>query len=178
MKKDSKYIKFSNRYKEDKNNYKRERVQVKVGDVTSNLGTAKNHLKDIYQTLQPSKITIDHDFEKIETLRVFGNPGFKNDYPTTVSLKYQSPSTYDLQDIFPHSSYSFNFMSDRCLKTFIAPLPVKKIALTLDDLVDYSGLKKSLPNVSERLKKLHLRLTLEDVKYFTTFVDDVTSLSH
>ena len=52
------------------------------------------------------------------------------------------------------------------------------MALTLDDLVDYSGLKKSLPNVSERLKKLHLRLTLEDVKYFTTFVEDVTSFSH
>lgn len=105
-------------------------------------------MKDIYQALELSKITINHDLEMSKSLKIFENPGVKNDYPKNVSFKYQSPSTYDLQDVFPHCSYSFNFMSDRCLKTFIEPLPVKKMALNLDELISYPDLKKSLPNIS------------------------------
>jgi hypothetical protein len=71
MHSNSKFIKFSKRYKTDNNNYKGNRVQVKVNDITSNLGTVKNHIKDIYQAIEPSKIIINHDLEMSNSIRIF-----------------------------------------------------------------------------------------------------------
>ena len=119
----SKFIKFSQRYKGENNNYQGHRVQIKVNDITSNLGTVKNHIKDIYQTIEPSKIVINHDLEMSKSIGLFVKSDTQT-FPNKVSFKYQSPSSYDLQSVFPNCSYSFNFMSDRCLQTFIVPLPV------------------------------------------------------
>ena len=71
MHSNSKFIKFSKRYKTENNNFKGNRVQVKVNDITSNLGTVKNHIKDIYQAIEPSKIIINHDLEMSKSIGIF-----------------------------------------------------------------------------------------------------------
>ena len=71
MSSNSKFIKFSKRYKTENNNYKGHRVQLKVNDITSNLGTVKNHIKDIYQSIEPSKIIINHDLEMAKSIGLF-----------------------------------------------------------------------------------------------------------
>jgi hypothetical protein len=58
------------------------------------------------------------------------------------------------------------------------PLPVKKIVLNLDELLDYQKLKKSIPNIAQSLKKLHLKIKMKLLSYFVTFVEELASLKN
>lgn len=100
------------------------------------LELVKNHIQDIYKTLEPSKIVINHDLLLSKSIDALESKSNQYSFLMNVSFKYESLTSQYLQSVFPNCSYSFNVMDDIFLKNFDKPLPVKKLALNLNKKFD------------------------------------------